>query len=83
MKRTIREHIYIYKLVQIKKTNLDSNKMKEVDDSLASYNTANQKESMCEDITMTDEETKNSESFLETAIKSCKKTTTARVLEVN
>ena len=44
--------------------------MKEADESLASYNTANQEESTCDDLTMTDEEDKNSESYLETAIKS-------------
>ena len=48
----------------------DSNSMKEPDESLASYNTANQEDPMDEEITMTDEQTKKSESFLETAIKS-------------
>ena len=54
----------------MKKIHPDSNNMKEADESLASYNTANQEESMCEELTMTDEEDKNSENYLETAIKS-------------
>ena len=54
----------------MKKIHPDSINMKEADESLASYNTANQEDPMGEEITRTDEKTKKSESCLETAIKS-------------